>query len=217
MMLKQLALVVMASILPLSTLGCVTTPTPVITADDGSVVNDFYFVFEAGSWFVEAKWWVEDGEWFFEAGYWDPRQHPEIFWTALDTKNNVIGLKIGDNPDAGSLGSVGYYSTQYSMPQARLQELYNDIIKHDIKSYSSPDVLSWYLDEGWGYAEKVWFYKFTFRINNEEYSIITDASVFHPMAPEKFRNFVEFASIVVNHCWRDTDEYRSLPEPIGDY
>jgi len=193
-MLKRLFFFFATSLLLISSCGC-STPyvTPIVTASDGSVIDDFYFIFEDASWTGEP---------------WDPQQNPEIFAVCLDTKNNVI------------CQSRGYYnfgyetiSKKYYMPQERLQALYDDIIKYDMMSYSGPDVVGYLRRKDSGY-----FIKYTFRIHGDEYSVIADeTALINPLVflnghvPEEYYNLSAFTALVMNVYYGDTKEFRSFP------
>ena len=73
--------------------------------------DDFYFIYETGELSVD------------------------YLLVNLDTKNNIIGA-MGSAPTFGS----EYYYVDYYIPRDRLQELYEDIIRFDIKSYSSSEI-----------------------------------------------------------------------------
>ena len=203
MILKRLLLTILALVLPASTIGCITgvTPyvTPVITAEDGSVIDYFYFIFEEAAWFNYEE-------------YWDPQQDPNIFVTHFDTRNNIIGRSRGDH-------TFGYetISKKYYMPQERLQELYDDIIKYDIKSYSGPGVIGNRREET---GAQNYFIRLTFRLDGRVYIVTSDdtaSSVWPPFLgvyglPEEYHNLCIFQNKLFGYYYADTDEFRSFPE-----
>ena len=186
-MYKQLLHIVLALVLLASTLGCVpgvtsnitpgvtpskpdTVPT---TAIDGSTIpDDFYFIYEIGRrWHGVAL-------------------SPDNVLPLLDTINNILGTeRLYED------GYFGYFSMEYHMPQSRLRALYNDIIKYDLRLYSSPDLLSDHND-----SSEVHFYcRLTFQINDEIYTITFDDSVLKETAPEELWNLQAFCAILMQN------------------
>jgi len=54
------------------------------------------------------------------------------YGTLLDTKRNIIGKPLGKD----------FAYADYCLPVANLQTLYDAVVEYDIKSYSSPDLIT---------------------------------------------------------------------------
>jgi len=211
---KRHFLAISALILLALVSGCAPGETasngPFITAVDGSAIEDFYFVYETGR--------LQDFDFLYGTGRL-PNFFEGYFLVMLDTKNNIIGGwgRTESEREPGNYYSK-YCHLDYHMPLDRLQELYADIIKYDIKSYSGPDVL---IDETVGSAGD--YARITFRINGEVFSVTANDSVCttrvvgEPGGPvtmthstDEFDNLCTFCSIVINKYIMDNDAYRSF-------
>jgi len=185
------------------TLGETTSALPFVTTADGSAIEDFYFVYETGR--------LQD----FAEG---------IGIVMLDTENNVIGSwgRTESEHEPGKYYTK-YCYIDYHIPLDLLQELYDDIIKYDIKSYSGPDVL---IDKTVGVID---YFRITFRINGEVYSVFAEDSVCRPrfvyeddipphlrdgpitqaIAADKNVNLCTFLKLIINKYY-DNDAYRTF-------
>ena len=128
---------------------------------------------------------------------WGSHDTPGDFMVLLDTKNNVIGKPLTP-PDR-------YISTDFYISCEDLQALYDAIIKYDIKSYSSPDLLT--IEGIWGYPSP--YYRISFHMDGEFYSVLFDSLV----VSNDFgytQNMTDFNSFLRVYYW-NTNEYKSLP------
>ena len=189
---KRFSTVFLVLFLAASIVGCNTGETPVVspvvTAADGSIIDDFYFIGESGELDLEL----------------------EYMRVYLDTKNNIIG-GWGATWEAGRARSK-YLYVDYHMPQNRLQELYDDIIKYDIKSYSGRGILG----DDLPHPAHLSFARATFQIDGEVYSITYMNTIFaqwdKPWAMEEFDNLCMFFIKVTNYYLVDTDAYRAIED-----
>ena len=130
---------------------------------------------------------------------------PGRFVTLLHTNYNIIGKPL-------SLSE--YTSTDYYISCEDLQAIYDGLIKYDIKAYSNQGLLK---SEHWVMVPNI-YYRVTFRINGELYSLLYDTSACTPSyfssaaeEIERFQNLIDFAKILDN-LFMNTDEYKSLPQ-----
>jgi len=193
MMLKRLLLVITSLLLLASITGSASCSTPTVTAKDGSVIKDFYLIYESGI-------------------------SVEGLQIKLDTKDNRIGLWGYEYKSGDGARLHRYYFIKYHMPQKRLQELYNDIIKYDIKSYSSPDVLGDRYDDYFHES----YSRITFRINGEIYTVTVYSMLFDD--PERWYlhvnvyNLWAFTNLLYSKYYEDTKEYQTFPgKAEGNY
>ncbi|MCL2149494.1 MAG: hypothetical protein FWH51_00980 [Dehalococcoidia bacterium] len=189
-MLKSVLSLLLAQILLIAPFGCSMSVTPSATIE----VKDFYIIYERDP---------SDSIAFIE---WDQfgnaisiTSKPENqFKVLLDTKNNILG-RVFD------LQGQQYAYISIHMPPEDLQAIYDAVIKYDIKSLSSPDVLSpdeWVL-YGNGY------YRITFFLEGEVYSVTYRERVIYSMQPA-YQNLRSFHT-VLNYYYKNTDEYKSFP------
>jgi hypothetical protein len=141
----------------------------------------------------------EDAFYFiFECGGYDPYDMKVL----LDTKAGIIG-KLGHNT---------YNTASYSIPNELLNEIYDLIVQYNIKSYSSPDlicIVPGRLDS--------FYWRITFRVDGEVYSVWFDSTVNVTSSPdpaineliEKYRNLGLFYKSLT-HLILSIDEYQSL-------
>ena len=116
----------------------------------------------------------------------------------LDTKNNIIGTKLGPND---------YAFADYYISPEYLQAIYDGIVKYDIKSYSSPNLLK---ADNIAVTPRV-YYKMTFQVNGEIYSVFCDNSVVWQSSEKKFRNLESFKSKILDYYYENADEYKAFP------
>ena len=117
--------------------------------------------------------------------------------TLLDTNNSVIGKPLSPSD---------YIYTTYYISCEYLQAIYDGVVAYDIKSYNSPDLLK---SDNVGVVPRV-YYRITFRMNGEVYSIFCDNSVF-VTSEEKFLDLRLFQSRVLDYYYTNADEYKAFP------
>jgi len=116
----------------------------------------------------------------YEIGWRDNLLHDDLV-ALLDTKNNIVGLVTNmgiafcDNDVSGpwiEATKMEYILLDYCIPLKTLQEIYGLIIQYDIKSYSSPSLLT--REDIRSDVES--YVKITFCINGEIFNIFYDDS-----------------------------------------
>jgi len=172
----------------------IPTATVLITAADGSVIDDFYFVWKGAEISIE----------YVDADF---ENLPIVF----DTQNNVMGiwgreLKLDDCSEGDKCYVPKYFYIDFYMPQSRLQELYDDIIRYDIKSYSELGIIS----NPDRMSVHPTYFKLTFRISGMMYSITGCDSV----CASGIGNLCAFGGLITNKYYVDTDEYQSFPHRV---
>jgi len=158
-MVRKLALIVLALMLATLSLGCTpgaTSGTPSTEDSDQTMPDDFYIIYETHG-----------------ASDVPPSFSPEKLVTLLNTKDNVAGTYGYWYNGSEWIFGDGWFLSRYYIPHEDLRDIYSAIIDYDIKSYSSPDVLT-----GDGFEDfLVAYYRITFCANGVIYQI-----TFSPLA-----------------------------------
>ena len=122
---------------------------------------------------------------------------PDRFVTLLDTRSNIIGKPLGPSD---------YVYTTYYISCEYLRAIYDGVVAYDIKSYSSPDLLK---SDNVVVVPRM-YYKITFWMNGEVYSIFCDNSIFATFE-EKFLDLSLFKSRILDYYHTNSDEYKAFP------
>ncbi len=185
---KRLLLFVLALILLVSPLSCTTDGSTGGASSVLPVEPGFYIIYERK---------MSHDIVYFELDQFGnaiTKTHQYPFYVLMDTKNNLLGRVYG-------LEAPQYDYTKFYILHEDLQTIYNAVIKYDIKSLSSPNVLT--VDgDGGGY------YRITFYLEGGVYTVTYSDRVIN--TKQSYQNLKSFHALLDSY-YMNTDEFQGFP------